>query len=201
MKMFYSVTSPFVRKVMVTAHELGLADRIELMPSVASPVDRNPTIRQQNPLGQVPTLVTDDGMALYDSRVICEYLDAEGGGSLFGSGATRWRNLADAALGDGLLGAGLLARYETVLRPEPLRWDGWIQGQHGKITDAIDRIDAVAAEFGDRLDIGTITFGCALGWVDFRFPDIGWRDGRPAAAAWFATFGERPSMTATVPHA
>src|SRR3954451_22246874 len=122
MKIFYSPASPYVRKVMVVAHELGLADRIERLPSAAGPVARDAAIREHNPLGQVPTFFTDDGAVLYDSRVICEYLDDLGGGSFFGSGAARWRNLTDAALGDGLLGAALLARYEAVLRPEPLRW-------------------------------------------------------------------------------
>src|SRR4051794_40691932 len=115
MKIYFSPASPYVRKVMVVAHELRLADRIERLPSAAGPVVRDATIRQHNPIGQVPTFFTDDGTVLYDSRVICEYLDDFGGGTFFGSGPARWRNLTDAALGDGLLGAALLARYEAVL--------------------------------------------------------------------------------------
>lgn len=111
MKLFYSPTSPFVRKVMVVAHELGLADRLERLPSAAHPVNRDKSIISHNPLGQVPTLLTDDGQVLADSRVICEYLDDLAGGGLFPkAGAARWRALVDQTLGDGLLGAALLAR-------------------------------------------------------------------------------------------
>jgi glutathione S-transferase len=197
MKIYFSPASPYVRKVMVVAHELGLADRIERLPSAAGPVQRDGTIRQHNPLGQVPTFFADDGTVLYDSRVICEYLDDLGGGGFFGSGAVRWRNLTDAALGDGLLGAALLARYEAVLRPEPLRWSDWSRGQLEKVTDAVDRMEAT--ELGPRLDIGTVTLACGLGYLDFRFPDLDWRAGRPRVAAWYAEFARRPSMTATAP--
>ncbi len=197
MKMFYSASSPFVRKVMIVAHELGLADRIETLPSAAGPVERNATIREHNPIGQVPTFIADDGLVLYDSRVICEYLDALGHGSFFGSGPARWRNLTDAALGDGLMGAALLARYEVALRPEPLRWPDWVGGQLAKVTDAVDRMEI--SDLDGRVDIGTVSFACGLGYLDFRYADLDWRAGHPKTAAWFATFGERPSMQATMP--
>lgn len=199
MKIHYSPASPFVRKVMIVAREVGLAERIELLPAKAGPVERDATVRAENPLGQVPTFAADDGQVLYDSRVICEYLDDLGRGGLFGTGAERWRNLTDAALADGLMGAALLARYETFLRPQGFRWEGWVDGQMGKVTDALDRIEAVAADLGGRFDIGTIGFACGLGYLDFRFPDLGWREGRPRAAAWFAAVSERPSVRATVP--
>lgn len=199
MKIFFSQSSPYVRKVMIVAHEVGLADRIEKLPSAAHPVKRDDTIRAANPIGQVPTFMTDDGQVLYDSRVICEYLDDLGGGAMFGTGPERWRNLTDAALGDGLLGAALLARYEGFVRPEERRWSEWTGGQMAKIDDALDRIESMAGGFGERLDIGTITFACAMGYLDFRFPDVGWREGRPACAAWFARVSERPSLVATKP--
>lgn len=199
MKIFFSPASPYVRKVMVVAHELGLADRIEKLPSAAGPVARDATIRQHNPIGQVPTFLTDDGTVLYDSRVVCEYLDDVGSGQMFGSGPTRWRNLTDAALGDGLLGAALLARYEAVLRPEALRWPDWTAGQMSKITDAVDRMEAMSDELDDRVDIGTVTFACALGYLDFRFPDFDWRSARPRVTAWFDSFSERSSMVSTKP--
>ncbi|GJD50257.1 putative GST-like protein YibF [Methylobacterium crusticola] len=197
MKIFFSPASPFVRKVMVVAHELGLADQIERLPSAAGPVARDASIRQHNPIGQVPTFFTDDGTVLYDSRVICEYLDDLGGGAFFGSGAARWRNLTDAALGDGLLGAALLARYEAVLRPEPLRWSDWTGGQLAKVTDAVDRMETM--DLAGRLDIGTVTFACGLGYLDFRFPEADWRSTHPRTAAWFGAFAQRPSMAATQP--
>jgi glutathione S-transferase len=199
MKMIFSPASPFVRKVSVTAAELGLS--IEHLPSVAGPVERDQTIIPQNPLGQVPTFVADDGTVLYDSRVICEYLDAQaGGGRIFpASGPARWRTLVEQSLGDGLLGAALLARYETVLRPEALRWDGWYNGQMDKVRTALEAMQDKAPELGERVDIGTITMGCALGYLDFRYPDMPWREGRTALAEWYARFGARPSMAATRP--
>lgn len=201
MKIYFSPASPFVRKCMVIAHELGLVDRIEKLPSAAGPVARDQTIIPSNPLGQVPTLLTDDGQALFDSRVICEYLNELGGGALFPAGAARWRALAEQSLGDGMLGAALLARYETVLRPEALRWDGWYEGQLGKVRDGLAQLEKTAASLEGRLDIGTITVGCALGYLDFRYPDFDWRAGHPAVAAWFKTFNQRPSMQATLPRA
>ncbi|CEJ11735.1 putative GST-like protein YibF [bacterium YEK0313] len=201
MKIYFSPASPFVRKVMVVAHELGCADRIEKLDSAAGPVARDARIRQSNPLGQVPTFFTDDGEALYDSRVICEYLDAQAGGRLFGSGAARWRLLTEQSLGDGLLDAALLIRYERVARPKELYWADWEKGQMGKIADALARLEALAPGLGGRVDIGTITFGCGLGYLDFRFPEFDWRKDHPAGAAWYQAFSQRPSMQATVPHA
>lgn len=200
MKLFYAKASPFVRKVLVAAHELGLADRIELLPAAAHPINRDATIRAQNPLGQVPTLILDDGTALADSRVICEYLDHLGQGGLFpAAGPARWAALTAQSTGDGLLDAALLCVYETRVRQEGERSAGWVTGQREKIGDALARIDAAAGEFGERVDIATITYGCALGYLDLRLPDLGWRDRAPTAAAWYARFGERPSMQATRP--
>lgn len=200
MKLFYAKASPFVRKVLVAAHELGLADRIELLPAAAHPINRDATIRAQNPLGQVPTLILDDGTALADSRVICEYLDHLGQGDLFpAAGPARWAALTAQSTGDGLLDAALLCVYETRVRQEGERSAGWVTGQREKIGDALARIDAAAGGFGERVDIATITYGCALGYLDLRLPDLGWRERAPAAAAWYARFGERPSMQATRP--
>lgn len=197
MKLFYSPTSPFVRKVMVVAHEVGLADRLERLPSAASPVNRDQSILAHNPLAQVPTLLLDDGQSLADSRVICEYLDHVGGGSLFPKNAQRWRAITEQAVGDGLLGAALLARYEGTLRPEDKRWPAWRDGQIDKVRTSLAFIEERASSLGERVDIGTITFACALSYLDLRYPDLAWRDGHPAARDWFARFDERPSMRAT----
>ena len=202
MKLFYAPTSPFVRKVLVVAHELGLEERIERLPGAAHPVNRDRTIVAHNPLGQVPTFITDDGHVLYDSRVVCEYLNNQAGGSLFpASGEARWRALTRQALGDGLMGAAILARYENFVRPEDKRWDGWTDGQLDKVRTALAAIEQDAASLGDRVDIGTITFGCALGYLDLRFADLNWRDGHPEAARWFERFDARPSMAMTRPQA
>lgn len=201
MKMYYSSASPFVRKVSVVAIECGVRDKIENLVGAVSPIDRNATVVASNPLGQVPTFFTDDGTVLYDSRVICEYIDSQHGGKLFGTGQARWRALVDQATGDGILGAALLARYETFLRPEALRWDKWTIGQLDKVAKSLDAIEKAVPGYGARFDIGTLTIGCALGYLDFRFPDLGWRKGHDQLAAWFKTFDERPSMKATRPHA
>jgi glutathione S-transferase len=202
LKIFYSGASPFVRKCLVAAHELGLRDRIELLAGAANPINRDRTIVAANPLGKVPTLFTDDGAVLYDSRVICEYFDTLAGGSLIPrAGPARWNVLTEQSLADGICDAAVLARYETALRPEALRWDDWTAGQLEKVTCALAELERRAGGFGDRVDVGTIAFGCALGYLDFRFASLGWRDKHPQAAAWFTRFDARPSMVATRPAA
>ncbi len=118
MKLYYSATSPYVRKCLVSAHELGLRERIELLPAAPHPVNRDRALIVCNPLGKVPTLVTDDGTVLYDSHVICEYLNALGDGRLLPEASARWPVYRDQALADGLLDAAVLVRYETFARPE-----------------------------------------------------------------------------------
>lgn len=202
MKIYFSPASPFVRKCMVVAHELGIADRIEKLPSAAGPVKRDVQIIENNPLGQVPTFLCDDGTALYDSRVICEYLNAQRSGAIFPpDGPARWLRLTELALGDGMTAAALLARYETVLRPEALRWNEWTEGQLGKVYSGLAWLESAAPGFGARADIGTIAFGCALGYMDFRFPNIDWRARAPGTARWFDAFNQRASMQATLPQA
>ena len=190
MKLHFSGASPFVRKVMICAIELGLDGKIDKLAAAAHPVNRDASIVANNPLGQVPTLVTDDGNILYDSRVICEYLDTLAGGSLFPkAGPARLVALVEQSLADGLLDAAILVRYERVARPETLKWEAWEQGQLDKIRCALDKLEAAASGFPSRLDIGTITIACALGYLDFRFPELAWRQGREALAAWFEAFG------------
>lgn len=202
MKIYFSPASPFVRKCLVVAGEVGLADRIEKLPSNAHPVNRDATIAASNPLGQVPTFFTDEGQAIYDSRVICEYLNSMAGADLYPSDMrARWQALTEQSLADGILDAALLARYEETVRPEALRWKDWTQSQMGKMADSLDYFEGVIGERGDRVDIGTITLGCALGYLDFRFADYDWRTSRPALTAWFAKFNQRPSMQQTLPPA
>jgi len=200
MKIYYSPASPFARKCLVVAHELGLRDRIELVPAAPHPVARDRTLVASNPLGKVPTLIADDGSVLYDSRVICEYLNAMGDGHLIPrEGDARWRVLVEQSLADGIMDAAVLARYETASRPEPLRWNDWTAGQLDKVSCALDELERCVAGFDDRVDLGAIAFGCALGYLDYRFAALGWRSARPQTTAWFQRFGERPSMVATRP--
>lgn len=199
MKLLYSPASPYARKVLVLAHETGVFPQLEVAAAGASPTAPSAQVAAHNPLGKIPALVLDDGTALYDSRVICEYLDGLSTGTrLFPEAPARWDALTRQALADGSLDAALLARYERALRPDALRWDAWEAGQTAKIASALDRIELLVADM-PVLDIGTVAIGCALGYLDFRFPDLAWRDGRPATAAWYAVFGARPSMAATAP--
>jgi glutathione S-transferase len=200
MQLFYSASSPFVRKCLVCAHELGLRERIELVAAAPHPVNRDRNVVAHNPLGKIPTLITDEGSVLYDSRVICEYLNALGDGHLLPAGGPqRWSVLVDEALADGLLDAAVLTRYESAVRPENLRWTDWITGQIDKVSCALAEVERRAAGFGGRVDVGAIALACALGYLDFRFASLGWRAQHPAAAKWFERFGERASMAATRP--
>jgi glutathione S-transferase len=203
MKLFYSPASPYVRKVMVAAIELGLEPRIERLPAAASPITRDENIARVNPTGKLPTMLLDDGTALFDSVVICEYLDsiADRPRLFPPSGPARFRALREHALGDGILDAALLARYETALRPAELRWQGWLDGQLRKVTTGADVIESECGTYDDRFDIGTLTIACALGYLDFRFPDLQWRKGRDNAAKWFERVSARPSLRDTIPHA
>jgi glutathione S-transferase len=202
MKLYYSATSPFVRKCLVSAHELGLRERIELLPATPHPVNRDRALVAYNPLGKVPTLVTDDGAVLYDSRVICEYLNTVGDGHLMPEkAAERWRASCDAALADGIMEAAVLVRYETFARPEHLRWKDWIDGQMDKVSCGLAEIEQRAGSLEQRIDLGTIAIGCALGYLDFRFAALGWKNSYAKTAAWFARFAARESMEATRPPA
>ena len=200
MKLLYAPTSPFVRKVMAVAHEVGLADQIECVFNAASPLQRDPALVESNPLGKIPALVIDD-VTLIDSPVICAYLAARADNTTIfpPAGPARWTALTQQALADGLMDAAIAGRYEMLMRPEHFRWAGWRDVQIAKVVGALARIEALAPTLGQQPTIGTITIGCALGYLDFRYGDLDWRAGRPAAAAWFKAFDERPSMAITRP--
>lgn len=200
MKLYGSKTSPYVRKVRVQALEGGYWDKLEFVELSTTPID--PAAAIANPIKKVPTLELDDGSILYDSPVVCEYLDATiGGGAFPASGDARWMALGLQALGDGLLDAALLARYETSLRPAEFLWSDWERAQMSKVDGALVELDSQASIFGERVDIGTITAACALGYLDFRYADKDWRGAYPSAASWYAAFSARPSMMETVPPA
>jgi glutathione S-transferase len=201
MKLYYSATSPYVRKCLVVAQELGLREKIEFLPAAPHPVDRDRVLVAHNALGKVPTLIIDDGTVIYDSRVICDYLNSLGNGSLVPQGSARWVAHRDQALADGMMEAAILVRYENVARPEALRWKNWIEGQMDKVTCGLAELEQRATSLGQRVDVGTIAIGCALGYLEFRYASLGWRSAYPKLAAWFARFGERESMVATRPPA
>ncbi|MFQ5958179.1 MAG: glutathione S-transferase N-terminal domain-containing protein [Alphaproteobacteria bacterium] len=198
MKLRFSPTSPYVRKVVVTAAETGLSDRIELV--LTNTRDPNSDLPQDNPLGKVPVLITDDGIKLLDSPVICEYLDGlhDGPKLVPPAGDARWRALRLEALADGILDAAVLRMLEG-RRPDGERSQAFADKQRGKIVATLDVLEDEAPAFGDAPTIGAITAGCALGYLDFRFSDDDWRQGRPALAGWYEDFAKRPSMVASVP--
>ncbi len=209
MKLYTSGPSPFVRKVLVVAHELGLWDRIEQVQVAISPVSPSSELAQANPLGKIPAFCLPDGSALYDSRVIVEYLDALSDRHVIPpAGPERWAALRTAALADGIVDAGILVRYETFLRPEALRWSDWVLGQCTKFTQGLEVLEATCDTFGDRFDVGQIAVACALGWLEFRKPleldPRGPSDARaraPKLFAWFDRVATRPSLLATSPKA
>lgn len=196
MKLYFSPFSPFVRKCLVVAHELGLSGQIELLPASVHPVQRDRNVMARNPLAQVPTLVTDDGQVLYDSRVICEYLNALASGPLFpAAGPARWAALTLQSLGDGMLNAAVLARYEEAARPEPLRWDAWRAGQLDKVETALAFLEAQPQTLAsDEVKIGQLCVACALWYLDLRFSEFGWRARHAAVARWHADFSRRASL-------
>ena len=200
MKLYFNPASPFVRMVRVTAHEAGVADDIELIPTgVISPVEVHARLASANPLGKVPCLITDHGHALYDSRVICEYLAHHGGhsGLLPDEPVKRFRVLTIQALAHGIAEAGVLHRYETVMRPKELQWPNYSERQRARVFAGLDELeDRWIKEFQD-LTAGSVAAACALSYLDFRFADWAWRDGRPALASFYERFAKRPSMQAT----
>jgi glutathione S-transferase len=201
MKLHWSPRSPFVRKVMVFAHETGLAGRIETMKTLVSSTTANLELMRANPLGKIPTLITDDGTVLFDSSVICEYLDSlHGGEKLYPqSPEKRWQALRWHALGDNMLDNLILWRGER-LRPKPQQSPEILAAFETKIRASLDSLDSEAATLGAAsLSIGHVVIGVTLGYIDFRFPDLGWRNGHPNIAAWYESFAQRPSIRNTMP--
>jgi len=197
LKLYTNAASPFARKCRVIAHELGLKlEEIRTLPM------QEPEFRKINPLGKIPALVLDDGSVLIDSPVICEYLNHAGGGKFFPAdtiwkaASGRWKALGLAALGDGLSDAAvasvILGRENPV--PETAR-----QRQMQAVLATLDVLERV--KFAQDPTIGEITVGCAIGYVEFRMPDLDWKSSRPNLSAWYEKFREYPSMKATAPAA
>ena len=201
MKLYFSAASPYVRKVMVTAVETGLDKKIQQVPTSVVPTKPNADIARDNPLMKVPTLVTDGGEALFDSRVVCEYLDSlhDGRKLIPASGGDRWRVLRMQALGDGILDAGIISRYEMAIRPQEKQWSDWLAGQGKKITQGLDLAETEADQLSGPINLGQIAIACAIGWLEFRKPIGDIRPGRPKLFKWYDEFAKRPSMQATVP--
>ena len=200
MKLYHAAASPFVRKVMIVLHETGQLADVQIVPATGTAIDSSHMPVAQNPLGKIPTLERDDGPALYDSRVICAWLDDRAGGRLIPQGPGRWDALTLEATGDGASDAALLMVYEGRVRPTELHYAPWVEGQWTKVTRTLDAIEArwmshLRGPFG----IGPIAVICALGYLDLRHAGRDWRGTRPALARWFAEVSERDSVKATKP--
>jgi glutathione S-transferase len=200
MKLHWSPRSPYVRKVMIVAHELGLADRIETVRTVVGGTTPHLELMRENPLGKIPTLVLEDGTILYDSPVICEYLDTlHDGSKLYPGWPERLTALRRLALGDGMLDIALPwlgERFRSAERQSEPHMALW-QAKIRACVDALEReADALAAS---RFTIGHVAIGIALAYLDFRFAELRWRDGHPRVAAWHASFDARPSVVANPP--
>ena len=200
-KLYYAPLSPFARKARVIAMDAGLDREIEMVAVTVSPVSPNADLARDNPLIKVPTLVTTDGVALFDSRVICEYLDSLHSGRKFfpASGNERWGALRQQALADGIMDAAVLCRYEVAVRPQQYQWSEWRSGQLGKISRGLAVLEREAAGLEGDLTIGGVTAACALGYLDFRLPEINWRASAPALTRWFEKTSARSSFRATAP--
>jgi glutathione S-transferase len=195
-KLFYSPTSPYVRKIMACAIARDIDNLIETLPT--NPHVSPPELLAMNPLSKVPCLVTDDGLALFDSPVICEYLDSVGHViALFPShGAARWRALKQQAMGDGILDAAVLRRMEAG-KPQEAARDVFMARQKAAVERTLDMLEADPP--AQHLDIGTITVGSTLGYLDLRFAAENWRQNRPRLGAWWGAFALHPCMARTAP--
>jgi glutathione S-transferase len=201
MKLFYQTHSPYARKVLVMAHEANLADQLQVIHHETSPTQRNEDVFRVNPLGKVPVLVLADGSALFDSHVICEYLDGLHAGPRLipAELSDRLPCLRLQALAQGICDAGIAVRHETVRRPEAYRYPAMRDGQLEKLAasyDFLEREWARRPALEPGVDIGQIAIATALSWIAFRgLPDF--EQGRPRLSAWFRAFTQRPSMLAT----
>lgn len=196
MKLFYSLTSPFARKVRAVVQERGLINRIN---AVSVDPWSDESLRMQNPLCQVPALELDNGTTLFDSPVICEYLDTLAGPLLYPpAGDARWTALRLQALSDGICNAAIRRRLE-LNRPEAQRSNSFMERQRRAIDAALDSLEQGTLTDDETVTIGQIALGCALGYLDLRFPKEDWRSKRPALASWFKRFSTRPTMLATAP--
>jgi glutathione S-transferase len=199
MDLFFSPASPFARKVMLTAHLKGLADRIRTRPADTGGTG-DPALNAANPLGKLPCLIVD-GLTLFDSRVICEYLDAVGTGpAVFpATGPERWQTLTLGALGDGIADAALLMVYEKRMRPEDKYVESWVARQRTKIDRSIAVLEAAPPALDRGITYGPLTVAAAPGYLDLRHPGI-WRERAPRLVAWLNDFAARvPAFAATRP--
>lgn len=201
MKLFYQTHSPYARKVLVAAHEMGIAHLLEVIHHETSPTRRNEEVFACNPLGKVPVLIGDDGYTLFDSNVICEYLDGihQGQKLIPIDTKARFAALRIQALAQGIADAGIAVRWETERRPASRRWQPIAVGQMQKIIAACDFLEQIVdtdKPKGSMPHIGDVALATALSWIEFR-EVYAFSAGRPRLSSWYEHMALRPSMLAT----
>jgi glutathione S-transferase len=199
MKIYGDMISPFVRMTIVTAHEVGLDARVQHIVEPVKPTEVNAALARLSPIGKVPVLETDHGHGIFDSRVIIEYLCHVAGNSTLipDDGVKRFRVLTLQALGQGMADAAVALRYELAARPAELQWPDWMNRTTTRINACLDSLETGWTDALADISAGSIAVAVALSYLDFRLDDLGWRQGRPALAAWHAAFCKRPSMVKT----
>jgi glutathione S-transferase len=201
MKLAFSAGSPFARKVRIAAIELGLIDKIEFVPTSVAPAQPNDEYSKITPLKKLPVLILDNGDVILDSYVIVEYLDElAGGGKLIpASGPDRWRVKSDHSMLQGMLDSMLLCRYERMVRPSELKWQGWADDHWNRAWSGMARFNGKPEVLSRPLDIVQISLACVLGYADYRYADCGWRKAYPNLDAFNERMLSRPSIKISVP--
>lgn len=198
MKLLSSPTSPFVRKVRILIREKGATDRVEEL--VVSALSDPAELHAANPLGKVPALILDDGTTIFNSPLICQYLDEELGGHklLPPFGKPYWTDMRLQTIGDGMSEAAVSLTFEKN-RPEGERSAMWMGRWERAITRSLDLLNGEAADMTGEPSLGRMAVACALGYLDFRHGGLNWRDGRPALAAFYERISSRPAFVETAP--
>jgi glutathione S-transferase len=201
MKLYTTRTTPFGRTVEIVMRELGLDEDIEQVPTAVAPTKPNREFEAVNPLRRIPALVTEDGEVLVDSAVITAYLAARvGDTALFAEGSPeRWRIASRYAVARGATECAVACRYETAVRPEDKRWHDWSSDLEDKVMTALTMFEADPPIPTGRLTIADVSLGALLGYLDFRYAHLGWRERFPALVRFMTALEERPSFKATVP--
>ncbi len=198
MELYISPTSPYARKAWMMVLEKGLAEQVEIKP--VNPWESPPELTVKNPLSQVPVLAIGSDQYVYDSRVICAYLDSLGEGPQLvpQEGMERMAVLRMEALADGMSDVAVnvfFARKGNGDNPDTPA----IERQLGKIDAVLRVMQDELPQFEGKLNLGTIAYGAALGYLDLRYRELEWRKRVPELANWFKTMEQRPAMMITIP--
>ena len=200
MKLITSPASPYSRKVKAILYETGQIDEVELVPVKTTPIAVDPKLQAANPLGKIPCLIRENEPALYDSRVICRYLDARAGGTLYPDRII-WDVLTIEATADGILDSALSMVYEGRFREEAIRHQPWLDAQWSKVQNGLAALNGMwISHLNGPVHMGHLAVGCALGYLDFRLSEKNWRQGNDTLAAWYDDIKGREALQKTEPY-